>query len=162
MIAAPSRLATVLALTLAAPAARSNTGAAGLTQLAWLAGCWEGGSGERRRDEVWTQLAGDTMLGVGRLVRSGKTVEYEFMRLHVEEGTVVYTAKPSGQPEDSFKLVSWKDGTATFENPAHDFPQRVLYQRKPDGSLLARIEGTDKGQQRGVDFPFRRVPCPGG
>ena len=162
MIVAPSRLAAVLALSLAAPVARSDTPPVRLEQLAWLAGCWEGGSGDQRREELWTQLAGDTMLGVGRLVRSGKTVEYEFMRLHVQEGTVVFTAKPSGQAEDSFQLVSWKDGVATFENPAHDFPQRILYQRREDGSLLARIEGTDQGQKRGVDFPFGRVACPGG
>jgi hypothetical protein len=43
-----------------------------------------------------------------------------------------------------------------FEDPAHDFPQRVIYRKNADGSVTARTEGTMNGQLRGVDFPFKR------
>lgn len=99
------------------------------------------------------------MLGIGRQVRDNKTTEYEFMRIHEDKGEIYFTAKPSGQPEASFKLVSLADGKATFENPQHDFPQRVIYGKQPDGSLLARIEGLMNGQKRGIDFPFKRAKC---
>jgi hypothetical protein len=42
-----------------------------------------------------------------------------------------------------------------FENPSHDFPQRVIYRKVPDG-LLARIEGVINGKPRGEDYPFKR------
>lgn len=46
-----------------------------------------------------------------------------------------------------------------FENPAHDFPQRVSYRLAPGGRLLARIEGTHYGVTRGIDFPMQWVGC---
>lgn len=130
-----------------------------LKDLAWLSGCWEDQRSGRSRDETWTKASGGTMLGVGRMVREGKTLEFEFMRLHEEPDGIYYTAKPSGQAEASFKLVSLKNDTAIFENPQHDFPQRVIYGKQPDGSLLARIEGKANGKERGIDFPFKRAKC---
>ena len=47
---------------------------------------------------------------------------------------------------------------AVFENPAHDFPQRVIYKRDGD-KLNARIEGTKDGKTRGIDFPYTRIAC---
>ena len=130
-----------------------------LEDFAWLAGCWEDNRGNRFREEVWLKPKGDTMLGLGRTVIDGKTTEFEFIRLHEERGEIFYTAKPSRQPEASFKLVSSKAGEAIFENPQHDFPQRIIYRRQPDGSLVARIEGELKGNKRGIDFPFKRAKC---
>jgi hypothetical protein len=52
------------------------------------------------------------------------------------------------------------DTTVVFENPQHDFPQRVGYERKGGDALLAWIEGTRNGQTRRVEFPYRRVACP--
>lgn len=130
-----------------------------LDDLAWLAGCWQDERGNRFREENWTKPKGGTMLGIGRQVRDGKTTEYEFMRIHEDKGEIYFTAKPSGQPEASFKLVSFADGKATFENPQHDFPTRVIYGKQPDGSLVARIEGLMNGQKRGIDFPFKRAKC---
>jgi hypothetical protein len=130
-----------------------------LEDFAWLAGCWENDRAGRVGEERWTKPKAGMMLGTGQTVKDGKTVEFEFMRIHEEKGDILFTAKPSGQPEASFKLVSYKDGKAVFENPQHDFPQRVIYGKQPDGSLLARIEGEMAGQQRGIDFPFKRAKC---
>jgi hypothetical protein len=33
--------------------------------------------------------------------------------------------------------------------------------RTPPDELLARIEGERDGELRGIDFPLRRVACPG-
>ena len=48
-----------------------------------------------------------------------------------------------------------------FENPQHDFPQKVGYQRTNPDTLLAWIEGSEKGQVRRIEFPYRRLACPG-
>ncbi|MGH9802611.1 MAG: DUF6265 family protein, partial [Blastocatellia bacterium] len=117
-------------------------------------------NGEKRQvEEVWLKPKGGMMLGLGRTVVNGKATEYESMRIHEDKGEIYFTAKPSGQPEASFKLVSYADGKAVFENPQHDFPQRVIYGKQPDGSLLARIEGEMQGKKRGIDFPFKRAKC---
>ncbi len=83
----------------------------------------------------------------------------ELSLYYEDKGELFFTAKPSGQPETTFKLISNADGKAVFENPQHDFPTRVIYGKQPDGSLLARIEGTMNGQKRGIDFPFKRAKC---
>ncbi|MSU22794.1 MAG: hypothetical protein EXS32_03110 [Opitutus sp.] len=129
-----------------------------LATLAWLTGSWTCEKNGRVVTEHWLAPAGGTMLQVGRTVAKGKTVEYEFVVLHEEgNGDILYTAKPSGQPEATFKLVRGTATEAAFENLEHDFPQRVLYTLKPDGTLLAAIEGTKNGQMRRVEFPYRRA-----
>ncbi len=130
-----------------------------LDDLAWLAGCWENSRAGRIGEERWTKPKGGTMLGTGQTIKDGKTVEFEFMRIHEDKGEIFFTAKPSGQSETTFKLISNTDGKAIFENPQHDFPTRVIYGKQPDGSLLARIEGVMNGQKRGIDFPFKRAKC---
>ncbi|MBL8207469.1 MAG: hypothetical protein JNM09_24770 [Blastocatellia bacterium] len=129
--------------------------------FAWMTGCWENTAGKRQRDETWSKPNGGTLLGIGRAVVDGKTTEYEFMRIHQEADGIYFTAQPSGQAQASFKLITLRDNMATFENPKHDFPQRVIYALNADGSLQARIEGVMNGKQRGIDFPFKRTNCEG-
>ena len=60
-----------------------------------------------------------------------------------------------------FTSVAVSDSMAVFENPEHDFPQRIIYRRSAADSLHARIEGPRNGQVRGVDFRYGRVSCAG-
>lgn len=147
----------VFAMSLA-PAA--NSAGIDIEQLAWLAGCWTGGSNGRQTDEQWMKPAGGTMFGMSRTVASGKTVESEFLALRQNGPAIVYVAKPASQPEASFTLVSGDATHAQFENPQHDFPQRIIYRLQPDGSLRARIEGSVNGKARAVDYPMTRAACP--
>jgi uncharacterized protein DUF6265 len=131
-----------------------------VNDFAWLAGCWEANRNGREINEQWMKPSGGSMLGMARTVANGKTVEYEFVQIREQtDGEIYYVAKPSGQPEASFKLVKLQNREATFENPEHDFPQRVIYRLEPDGSLFARVEGTSKGKARGFDYPMKRGQC---
>lgn len=133
---------------------------ADVTSLAWLAGCWQAEKGEAGSGEHWLPPAGGTMLGVSRTVKNGKTVEFEFLQLRVNaEGKLVFIALPSGQKETTFVASDVSKDAVTFENPQHDFPQKVIYRLQPDGRLVARIEGERGGTLRGVDFPMKRVAC---
>lgn len=128
--------------------------------LAWLAGCWQPEKGDAGSGEHWLAPAGGTMLGVSRTVRNGKTVEFEFMQLRTNaEGKLVFIALPSGQQETTFVASTVTEDSVTFENPQHDFPQKVIYWLQSKGRLVARIEGTRDGKVRGVDFPMKRVSC---
>lgn len=134
----------------------------GVERLSWLSGCWESANGQRRSVEHWTKPDGGTMLGVGRTVSGEKTVSFEFMRIDRDaSGALVFTAKPSGQPEASFTLVRLGEREAVFENPAHDFPQRITYRVRDDGSLLARIENIAPGSGKAIEFPMQRASCDG-
>ncbi len=104
--------------------------------------------------------AGGTMLGVNRMVRDSKTVAFEFMRIvEQDNGGIEFMASPSGQGTTSFLMVSVNDREVIFENPDHDFPQRIIYRLLSDEDLLGRIEGTIDGEERAVDFPMKRTEC---
>jgi len=135
--------------------------AQGLEQAAWLAGCWQLEDAEAGSVEQWMAPAGGAMLGMARTVKNARVVAYEFLQIRERSGgQLVYVARPSGQGETEFRLLRAAAGELLFENPAHDFPQRISYQRQGDGRLLARIEGRRaNGEPRGVDFPMRRADC---
>jgi uncharacterized protein DUF6265 len=130
--------------------------------LAFVSGCWRLESNGRTIEEHWLAPAGGSLIGVGRTVSGGKTVEYEFLQIRETADGLTYIAKPSGQAEASFPLVSHSVDEVVFENPTHDFPQRIRYRRAGPDALHARIEGTMNGKARGIDFPYARAACPAG
>lgn len=134
-------------------------GADRFARLRWLAGCWELRSSQRVTLEMWMPPEGGLMLGASRTTAGGAVREFEQVRLEAQGEVLLYTALPSGQREASFRSTEVSDSGFTVENPAHNFPQRIIYRRRGADSLIARIEGPGPGGTRGIDFPMRRVPC---
>lgn len=133
---------------------------ASVEDLAWLAGCWESVGSDAGSGEHWMAPAGGTMLGVNRTVKDGDTVAFEFLRIReTEGGSIEYIAAPSNQAETVFVLSRLTDNEAIFENPDHDFPQRIIYHLKDDGLLDARIEGDVDGETKVIHFPMKRSDC---
>jgi hypothetical protein len=130
-----------------------------IADLSWLAGCWRQEASGRIVDEVWMAPAGDAIFGMSRTVAKDRAVAHEFMQIRSAADGLVFIARPSGQPEATFRLVKSGARELVFENPTHDFPQRVMYRLASPDALVGRIEGTEKGRTRGVDFPMRRVAC---
>jgi hypothetical protein len=149
---APMNLSILLLIAALAPSSL-------VQDLAWMSGCWASVDGEAGSGETWTAPAGGTLLGVSRTVKGGKTVAHEFMQVReTGPGRIAFIALPSGQKEASFPLVRLSGQEAVFENPQHDFPQRVIYRREGD-LLTGRIEGRIDGEAKAIDFPMRRQPC---
>ena len=156
----PTRFARFICALMFASIA-SSVQAADIEPMSWLAGCWKGGSGERIVEEQWMAPRAGLMLGISRTVAGERVVAHEHMQIQEEGDRLVFTAKPAGKPEDSFRsLAPLADGIA-FENLDHGFPQRIIYRRAADGSLAARIEGKRGDQVVGIDYPMRRVDCAG-
>jgi hypothetical protein len=132
--------------------------AATTADLAFLSGCWKFERDGRVVEEHWLAPAGGSLMGVSRTVEKGKTVDYEFLQIRDLPEGLFYIAKPSNQPEARFKMASKTGDEIVFENPTHDFPQRIRYRREGD-ALHARVEGTMNGKARGFDFPYQRVQC---
>jgi hypothetical protein len=130
----------------------------GVNEITWLTGCWESQSGDRIVEEQWTVPRAGSMLGVGRTVKGNALVEYEFVAIRERDNRLVYIAHPSGQPSAEFTSTSISSDSVVFENPQHDFPQRIGYQRTRDG-LDAWIDGRHDGRTQRVDFHYRRSGC---
>ena len=131
-----------------------------LARMGWLAGCWQIVDAEPGSGEIWMRAAGGAMLGISRVVKDGKTVHFEWMRLLDDsKGKLQFIAQPSGQPETAFELSDLAPSHAAFINPMHDFPQRIVYRHLDDDTAEAYIEGRNKGVQQRVTFPLRREQC---
>ncbi len=104
---------------------------------------------------------GGVMLGMARTVRGDSLVEWEAMRIEARGDTLVFVAQPWGQGLTEFRSTSVSDDAVVFENPLHDFPQRVIYRHAAGDSLHARIEGVRTGEERGIDFRMSRAECAG-
>lgn len=130
-----------------------------LADVAFMAGCWRGelSKGNGWTEERYSPPEAGMMLGTSQTVVDGKTKFFEFIQITENEGEVVMTPSPRGQRSVPFRLIRIEGKKAVFENLEHDFPKRILYHLKDDGSLLARIEG-DKPEQA-QDFLMKPVAC---
>jgi hypothetical protein len=128
---------------------------ASIDDLAWLAGRWEASNeGGRWTEEMWSAPRGGIMLGASRSGRGASLREFEFLRLQAgEDGVPVYLAQPSGRPPVRFRLAARASTGATFENPDHDFPQRIAYSRSGETmtATISRLDGSNA-----MSWTFRR------
>lgn len=127
-----------------------------LDQLSWMTGSWTSGPGARETEEHWTAPKGGSMIGMSRTVKGDTMVEFEFLRIEARPDGIFYLASPGGRPATPFRLKESSKEKAVFENPEHDFPQRILYWRK-EASLCARIEGTRNGKPAGQEWCFSPI-----
>ena len=140
-------------------AAEAVSAQQGIERVGWLQGCWIMTTGQSTVEEQWMAPRAGSMIGVGRTVRNGRLVEYEMVVLRERGDRLAYEAHPSGQPSATFLSQTVTDATVVFANPAHDFPQRIGYQRTNADSVTAWIEGNSRGQSRRIEFAYRRTPC---
>ena len=126
-----------------------------LAELAWLTGSWVMVDGDSSSEEHWTRPGGGTMLGVNRTIIHGQTVAWELVRIESTPQGIVYLASPGGRdPPTPFGLIDSGDRRVTFENAEHDFPQRIIYERRGK-ALQVRIEGIENGQAKSQQWSWR-------
>ena len=78
--------------------------------------------------------------------------------MEVINGEVFYVpVVPHNEGAVYFKMTEQSEDKVIFENPEHDFPQRIIYLRISNDSLHVKIEGLDKGVESNVDFYFRKT-----
>ena len=134
-----------------------------LEPLRFMAGCWQGpGNKGQTVEEHYTAPSANLILGMTRYTRNGVATGYEFYTIAWEDSTVVLTPRLEGQAPVPFRLASMDARSATWENPAHDFPTRILYRRVGADTLVARIEGPGPGgATASEEWRMARVGCGG-
>jgi hypothetical protein len=141
----------VLALLAVDPAAAHGP----TTAPDWMAGHWLSCDNGMQIAENWFGAGTGTLLGAN--LTRGKQTSFEFMRIAANgRGGLSFYAMPNGAPVTEFTMTSNESQRAVFENPDHDFPQRVIY-RLDGNRLRARIEGNVHGRLKGQDWTFRRA-----
>jgi len=131
-----------------------------LGALQWLAGVWSATEGAERVSEEWLWVHPRLMLGSNRTVSDGALSNYEHLEIRARGGDLIYRAKPKDQPAVEFTLVELAEDRAVFENPDHDFPQRIVYRRTGE-ELSVSISGEVEGEAAERSWKWRREPPAG-
>lgn len=119
---------------------------------AWLNGCWVASAGDVRSEEVW-------MVGMARTLRGGGATGYEFVLLQRKNGRLTYSAFPSGQDPADFQTTEVSTQRLRFENPQHDFPQAIEYERTSPDSLTAKVYGEVGSGEPAFVLRYARRAC---
>ena len=119
---------------------------ASIAELAWMSGGWESVSPNGRwTEESWSAPRGGIMLGYSRSGAGETLREFELLRLQAgPDGVPAYLAQPGGRPPTAFRLTARSGTSATFDNPQHDFPQRIRYLRTGNVMVatISRLDGS--------------------
>jgi hypothetical protein len=122
-----------------------------LEKLSWITDQWVWVDNESVTYENWIKNNDGSYSGESFTVKNGDTVFSEQLKIEKSGDDIFYTAVVKHNPGPvSFKLIELGDNKAVFENPEHDFPNKILYVLKNSDSLYARIEGKNKNGKYAV------------
>ena len=135
-------------------AGANNDSCSSLQDLGWLEGNWLEQKENKVSAELWKTVSPGTMEGSARVLKNGKLMHYETIRLVEMSGQVFYMVKVDKNPFPiPFKLVVCSNKQYFFQNLQHDFPRRIDYTQLDDSSM--RVDVTD-GQDRGFSINYSR------
>jgi hypothetical protein len=115
-------------------------------KLLWLEGKWERTNTKpgKKGFEIWTKVSATEWKGKGVSLTGADTTFVEKLRVIVKDGTPYYVADvPENQKEVLFRFTMITENSFVCENPQHDFPKKISYQRDRD-KLKAVISGDGK------------------
>lgn len=130
-----------------------------IEKVNWLVGSWHNTSPEVSSTEVWEKKNDSTLAGISFAIVGKDTVSYETVSLE-QNGKATYyipTVKEQNNAQPvKFTLTSSAGNKIVFENPLHDFPTKITYNKITNDSMVAEISGEIEGKERSEQFPFVR------
>jgi hypothetical protein len=130
---------------------------AGLNKLDWFIGSWSGQTSESIFTESWVKVNNTLYSGQSYFIKGSDTLSRETISLQQHDTSLFYVPLVEGQNGNKpvyFRLTFSDSVNAVFENPEHDFPQKIAYHLKPGDSLIATISGNIEGKIRSIRFPM--------
>jgi hypothetical protein len=142
------------------PADNTITSFNDLEKANWLIGEWQNNSPEGITTETWERKNDSVFAGKSYFIMGKDTVSSETISLEQNGKKLFYIPtvrdQNSNQPVN-FILTSSTNKQLIFENPEHDFPQKISYTQITYDSLLAEISGSIEGKPNAQTFPMVRV-----
>lgn len=131
-----------------------------MEKLSWIFDRWvsKDADAETTSYEHWEKVSEDLFTGGSETIKNGDTLFSEKLKVEKTGNDIHYIAdvKHNAAPV-KFKLTSVSDTEAVFENPNHDFPQKIIYKLE-NGTLHASIEGPGKsGAWKKIDFYMNKM-----
>ena len=131
-----------------------------MSKAEWVIGSWQQTTAKGYTIEIWTKQSDTDIAGISYMVHGKDTLSAETIRLVQRDTTLYYIPTVKDQNNGKaipFRLASITDNQMVFENPTHDFPQKITYRRITKDSLYAEISGPMNGMQQAIPFPMSRM-----
>lgn len=125
----------------------------------WLIGSWENETDQGILSENWEKTNDSLFHGQSYFIKKKDTLHSESVELSQNGEELIYSPTVKGQNNDlpvAFKLTSATAKQLIFENPAHDFPQKITYRMITADSLVAEISGNQQGKPASESYPMKR------
>ncbi len=123
-----------------------------------FAGSWK--SEDEKTTEQWQSQSDTLYFGKSFSVENNDTLHLESITIKKRNGSYYYIPQVFNQNdgrEIPFKLIDYNKDHFVFENPKHDFPQRITYSFKGNESLLVVIESIGPEESKRVEFKFSKM-----
>ncbi|MBP9152416.1 MAG: hypothetical protein KBF73_09050 [Flavobacteriales bacterium] len=120
-----------------------------LNDLNWIIGTWEMVEGPATTTETWELINDSTFVGSGITKQSDNIVFEEELGIEYRNGEVIYIAVLPDKTAH-FKMTDLSTNSATFEDPANDFPNKIVYVlngEKMDITLFGIQDGKEQNIQ---------------
>lgn len=152
--------ASIAILSNCTPTSQQTKPVPSLSKLNWLQGKWNNPIENGMIGETWSVISDAHYNGHGWVVIGTDTVSEERIDLLATDSGIFYipvvNAQNNGQPV-VFKGTALSDTLLVFENPTHDFPQRISYRRMGADSITAEISGMVNDTLKSEVFPLKRA-----
>jgi hypothetical protein len=126
----------------------------------WLLGNWENNSADGNLSETWKKVNDSTFQAESYFIKEKDTLHFETITLKQKGEELTYNAAVKGQNDDkpvSFKLTTATEKQLVFENPKHDYPQKISYTQITPDSLVAKISGIQQGKPSSEQFSMKKT-----
>lgn len=129
-------------------------------ELLLLEGSWQMKSDNSTIGEIWTKTNTNELKSKAYYLEGTDTIVYEHVILNKVENSIFYTvtaANENNAKPIAFKLTSNNNKKFVFENAAHDFPKRIVYEFINQDSIHAFIDDGKATSTKRSNFNFKRI-----
>jgi len=123
-------------------------------KLDWLEGTWIRTNVKpgRTPHEKWQKISSTEWQGLGVNMKGSDTAFVEKLKVVIKDDNIYYVADIVENKEPVyFKFTAITDHGFVCENPQHDFPKKISYQKEGN-----RIKATISGDGKSIDYLFEK------
>ncbi len=132
-----------------------------LQKAKWLLGEWEKSDSLGILKEIWISKDDSTFVGQSYYIQNKKdTLHNEQIELIQDGEHLIYSATIKGENNDAsvpFQMTKDQDSLLVFENPKHDYPQKIQYKLEKNGSIVATVSGKQNGKSNSESYPMTKI-----
>lgn len=131
---------------------------ADISALSWLSGNWEMEGFKTH----YTTPEGGEIFSISRYFKDGKVTFFEFEHFYTKDGVILLNPYPKGQKSVVFKIANYDPAIkkAIFQNPEHDWPTEISYERTAEDRLYIQVSGLQDGKMRVEKFDLKTAKTP--